>query len=109
MALGYFSLIRIHRTIEQNFGEVTGWIVVTGALMLCGFGIYLGRFLRWNSWNAFTHPLQLLKATVERFIDAGEYPHPLAVIALVGIGLIIGYLTLRVALAESAETKANNA
>lgn len=94
--LGYFSLINIHNVVEKQWGKATGWAVVFSSLLLCGFGIYLGRFLRWNSWDAFTHPLRLAKDIVGRFVDAGPHPHPLSVTLIFGVGLLIGYLALRV-------------
>jgi uncharacterized membrane protein len=93
--LGYLSLLNVHLVIERKFGKVVGWIVAAASLMLCGFGIYLGRFLRWNSWDAFTNPLPLLKAIIGQFVDAGPHPHPLSVTLIFGTGLIIGYLALR--------------
>lgn len=93
--LGYMSLLNVQRVIEQKFGKTAGWLVASGSLMLCGFGIYLGRFLRWNSWDAFTHPISLLKAVVGQFIDSGPHPRPLDVTLIYGISLVIGYLALR--------------
>lgn len=93
--LGYISLMDVHREIERTFNKTTGWLVASGALMLCGFGIYIGRFLRWNSWNVLTSPLALLKTVLRQFIDAGPHPHPAGVTLIFGTGLIVGYLALR--------------
>lgn len=93
--LGYLSLIDVHDTIEAQFGKRAGWAVTAGSLMLCGFGIYLGRYLRWNSWDAFNRPISLLKIILQVFIDPGPFPHPLPVTIIFGIGLIVGYIALR--------------
>lgn len=92
--LGYFSLFDVHKVVEEQWGKRAGWFVVVSALMLCGFGIYIGRFLRWNSWNAFTHPIQLLQNVVNQFIHPGSLPNPISVTLVFGIGMIVGYLAL---------------
>jgi uncharacterized membrane protein len=98
--LGYFSLLQVHTVVEAKFGKTTGWAVAAGSLMLCGFGIYVGRFLRWNSWDAFTNPMRLARSVLGQFVDPGPHPHPLAVTLVFGTGLIIGYLALRVVATE---------
>jgi uncharacterized membrane protein len=94
--LGYLSLINVHAVIERKFGKMAGWAVASGSLMLCGFGIYLGRFLRWNSWDAFTNPIRLSRSVMAQLTDSGLHPSPFAVTLVFGVGLIIGYLALRV-------------
>ena len=100
--LGYLSLLDVHALIEKRCGKITGWMVAVGALMLCGFGIYLGRFLRWNSWDALTHPLQFIRVTVGQFHNTNGHPHPVAVTLVFGAGLVLGYLVLRVISAPGA-------
>lgn len=57
--LGYNSLYLVHKRMLQRFGRQAHWLVLT-VLMLCGFAIYLGRYLRWNSWDIITNPLGLI-------------------------------------------------
>lgn len=92
--LGYLSLMTVHGVVEIKYGKRAGWAIAAGSLLLCGFGIYLGRFLRQNSWDVFVHPLRLLKAVTGQSSHSG--PQPLLVTLVFGTGLLIGYLVLRV-------------
>lgn len=94
--IGYVSLMDVHAAIERRFGFYAGWLLALGSLMLCGFGIYLGRFLRWNSWDALTRPLLFARTIIGQFMDAGPHPHPVPVTLIFGGGLVIGYVALRV-------------
>ena len=94
--IGYISLMDVHAAIERRFGFATGWLLAGCSLMLCGFGIYLGRFLRWNSWDALTHPLLFARTVIGQFADAGPHPHPIPVTLIFGGGLTVGYIALRV-------------
>ncbi len=94
--LGYFSLLQVHTVIERTQGKRAGWGVVVGSLLLCGFGIYLGRFLHWNSWDVFIHPIPLVRTVTRQLINPGPHARPLAVTFVYGIGLLVGYLVLRV-------------
>ena len=94
--IGYVSLMDVHAAIERRFGFTAGWLLALSSLILCGFGIYLGRFLRWNSWDALTRPLDFARTVVGQFADAGPHPHPIPVTLIFGGGLVIGYVALRV-------------
>jgi uncharacterized membrane protein len=45
--------------VEKRWGLFTGWLFVVAAAVLSSFGIYVGRFLRWNSWDVFVNPFRL--------------------------------------------------
>jgi uncharacterized membrane protein len=58
--LGYLSLYLVQELVRSRTGRWTSWAFVFGMLGLSAFGIYLGRFLRWNSWDVFVSPLSTL-------------------------------------------------
>src|SRR5882757_8524613 len=54
--LGLVSLFLMQEIVRRAAGSTVSWLFALAALGLSGFGIYLGRFLRWNSWDLlFTH------------------------------------------------------
>ena len=53
--LGMISLFMMQEIVRREFGRWSGWgfvLLVTG---LTAIGVYMGRFLRWNSWDVLGH------------------------------------------------------
>lgn len=60
LCLAYASLSLMQTTVTARWGGRAGWLFVLAALALAGLGVYIGRFLRWNSWDVFSNPTSLL-------------------------------------------------
>jgi uncharacterized membrane protein len=61
LCLGFASLAMMQTKITAEWGRGAGWLFVLAALVLSGFGVYIGRFLRWNSWDVISNPMLLLQ------------------------------------------------
>lgn len=59
LMLGLLSLYFVHAVVQSHFGTVWGWLFVLITAVLGGVGVYIGRFMRWNSWDVFTNPVTL--------------------------------------------------
>ena len=95
--LGYLSLIDVHSLIAKRAGEIFGWTLAVCSMALTGFAMYLGRFLRWNSWDVIVNP--------SRFIDIAEglrdplaHSRSLAVTFIFGTIFVLGYIAIRLLL-----------
>ena len=58
--LGWDSIARVHRRIVAVIGRRLAAAAVSGVVLLAGLGVYLGRFERWNSWDALLRPAPVL-------------------------------------------------
>src|SRR5690349_7596169 len=59
LVLGFLSLFLMHRVVARMVGRAASWLFIAAVAALSGFGIYLGRFLRFNSWDVVYKPLAL--------------------------------------------------
>lgn len=62
--IGLISLVIFHDLFRAIFNRFAGWAIAIIAIFLSGYGIYLGRFVRLNSWNIFTHPFSTIESIV---------------------------------------------
>jgi uncharacterized membrane protein len=60
LACGMLSLYWMHQNWLRVYSKFSANVMLYGSLGLSGYGLYLGRFHRWNSWDAFVHPLRLV-------------------------------------------------
>ena len=95
LLLGYTSIADVQAAITRRFSTFAGWALVVAAVLLSGFGIYLGRFLRWNSWDTLTSPGQLFPEITDRLINPLSHPQTFGVTVVYGVGLFLGYVALR--------------
>jgi uncharacterized membrane protein len=101
LLLGYLSLIDVHDLVARTFGRTFGWILALSSLLLSGFAIYLGRFLRWNSWDVFARP-EILFDIADGMLHPASHGRTIAVTLIYGTLLTFGYISLRVLLAFPA-------
>jgi uncharacterized membrane protein len=69
--LGCLSLYLMQLFVRERFGWRVGWLFSGAMLVLGSFGIYLGRFLRLNSWDAIVRPWKLM-GHVSSLLDAAS-------------------------------------
>ena len=93
--LGFVSLFLMEQIWRAHLSEKIATIFSITSLFLAGFGMYLGRFLRWNSWDLFHRPGFIIRDMFVRIVDPLEHPQTWAFTFLYA-GLLIGiYLVVR--------------
>jgi uncharacterized membrane protein len=80
VALGFSSLYLVHLQLRRRLSAraAAGWVAVT--LFICSSAVYMGRDLRWNSWDILTNPGGLLFDVSDRLQHPAAYPQMLVTI-----------------------------
>lgn len=92
---GFISLLDIEKMLSSYFKRSTIRMIAVLFLFLSSFGVYLGRFLRWNSWNVLNNPFGLFNDIAVRFIYPLDHTKTWGVTVLMGIMLNFMYFMLR--------------
>ena len=69
MLLGVISLYLMQDIIIRAFGRMPGWVFVFVISGMSSFGIYIGRFVRLNSWDILQNPSEVAQEILGVVID----------------------------------------
>lgn len=90
--IGFQSLHLVQSWISRHATASAGWLAVLIIMPLTGFGIYLGRFLRWNSWDIVTAPWQLFQDIAALVLDPMTHAAVWLFTLVFGLLLLLAYL-----------------
>jgi uncharacterized membrane protein len=80
VALGFCSLYLVHLQLKRRFSARAAAAWVSATLLSCSAAIYLGRDLRWNSWDILTNPGGLLFDISNRLLHPAAYSQMFVII-----------------------------
>ena len=92
MLLGIVSLSLMQEIIRRQIGRLAGWVFVVFVSVLTGIGLYIGRFVRLNSWDILQNPGEIASNIPDWLGDPSR--RSIGFIVLYTLFFIFVYLTL---------------
>lgn len=89
LIVGMFSAILIYNKLKEILPRIAAKAIMLSVMLISGYGIYIGRFLRWNSWNLLTDPFAIFYDTLTRIIHPFSYPRTYGMTLMIGVLLCL--------------------
>ncbi len=96
LLLGVVSLYLMQEMVASRLGLAASWVFVVLAAGLGSVGIYLGRFLRWNSWDLLRRPGPLTSELYGRVTDPASQPRLLGFTVLFTLLFLFVYVAVTI-------------
>ena len=96
LMFGFASLINIEKILNEYINEKFVSLISIVLLFVASFGIYIGRFLRWNSWDIISNPSGIFTDILDKFSSPFDYPKAWVVTILMGLMLNMMYLSIKI-------------
>jgi uncharacterized membrane protein len=92
LLLGFGSLYLVQMIVRRGFGGTIAWLCVIAAVGLASLGVYIGRFIGFNSWDAIVHPVRVAVVVREELVSVPVRTVE-GLVALAAF-LLVGYLAV---------------
>lgn len=92
--LALASLRIVHIVLIEKIGGLLSWLFIGVTFFLTGFGVYLGRYLRWNSWDLIQDPLSLFNDIFIRFSDPMAHPKTFGLTFIIFWMMLLSYISI---------------
>ncbi len=91
LALGFASLAWMQGVVRAKLGVWPARVFAVTVIAMTSFGVYIGRFLRWNSWDILTNPGPLFLEIARILHHPVAYRSIWAHVAVLTVVLLFSY------------------
>jgi uncharacterized membrane protein len=91
LLLGMHSINHMEQILISKYSKKIASIVIIKVMILVSFGMYLGRFLRFNSWDIFASPNSFFIAIKEIFTNKNDLKIALSYTVLFFFFIFVSY------------------
>ncbi|MBS1934902.1 MAG: DUF1361 domain-containing protein, partial [Bacteroidetes bacterium] len=95
LLLGVLSVRQMEKVFTTRIFKMHELLFIYPLMWMNAFGVYIGRYLRYNSWELLTNPLQLIKDIVVILLHPIENRNALNMVFCYSIMMTLFYLTLK--------------
>lgn len=95
LLFGFASLFNIEIFLKRYLSHQLVPLISVFLLFLGSFGIYIGRYLRWNSWDVIQEPLALFYNIGSDIKNPFSHPRAYGMTLLMGVLLNMFYWSLK--------------
>ncbi len=95
LLFGIISLRRVELLVSLGSGKFITLLLVFAVMWLSALGIYIGRFLRFNSWDVLTDPFSLAEEISDLVLHPFENGYAWGMTLVYGVFMTMLYFTIK--------------
>lgn len=95
LLMGLYSIFHIERILLLKYSKKITNIIILIIILITSFGIYLGRFLRFNSWDFFTSHNSLITSIWKIFTQSNNYVNVYGYTLLFFVFIYVLYISFK--------------
>ena len=95
LLLGILSVRHIEKVLQVYVPYKTEWLFIYPIMWLNALGVYIGRYLRFNSWDVISNPFALVGDIVTILLHPIQYKYAWGMIFCFSVFMTLMYLTIK--------------
>ncbi len=95
LMFGILSVRQMEIVFQRFYAPKFDLLFLYPVMLLNALGVYLGRFLRFNSWDIFTNPFYLIRDIIYLFIHPLHYRVDWSMIICYSVLMTLIYVTIK--------------
>lgn len=95
LLFGILSVREMEKIVLASFSMRSSLFFLVPVMWLNAFGVYIGRYMRFNSWDVLTNPFRLAGEVLDMLVHPTAYFHAWGMISCFAVFMIIFYVSSR--------------